>query len=133
MRRAPSPFEPLSMPGPPPCGPHGACIMLWRANGSTTRSGCEVARRSPMADPPPKPERDWKPAPVDPVLEPPVERLPSRARPPMSRVWIARVLALAVDAVQIVFMPMFGEGIVSPFNDVLDVIVGLAMVWLVGW
>jgi len=86
-----------------------------------------------MADPPPKPERDWKPAPVDPVLEPPVERLPSRARPPMSRVWIARVLALAVDAVQIVFMPMFGEGIVSPFNDVLDVIVGLAMVWLVGW
>src|SRR5262245_26645381 len=87
-----------------------------------------------MVDPPQKIERDSRPAAVEPVLEPPIERLPPRpARPPMSRVWTARVLALAVDAVQIVFLPLFGEGIVSPFNDALDVMVGLAMVWLVGW
>ena len=50
-----------------------------------------------------------------------------------SRVWMARVLALAVDAMQIVFLPLFAEGIASPFNDALDVVAGLVMVWLVGW
>jgi len=81
-----------------------------------------------------KPERDPMPAPMDPVVEPPVERLPRRpALPPMSRVWIARVLAVAIDAVQILFLPLFGPGIVSPVNDALDVTAGLVMVWLVGW
>ncbi|HXJ69595.1 MAG TPA: hypothetical protein VNM39_11860 [Verrucomicrobiae bacterium] len=80
------------------------------------------------------PEPDPRPAPVDPVLEPPIERLPPRpVRSPMSRVWTARGLALAADVVQVVFLPLFGEGFASPFNDVLDVMVGLALVWLVGW
>jgi hypothetical protein len=71
---------------------------------------------------------------VDPVLEPPIERLPPRpVRAPVSRVWIARALALAVDVVQILFIPLFAPGIVSPINNALDVVAGLLMVWLVGW
>jgi len=32
-----------------------------------------------------------------------------------------------------VFLPLFGEGFASPANDALDVMVGLVLVWLVGW
>jgi len=79
-------------------------------------------------------EGDPRPALVDQVIEPPIERLPPRpTRPPRSRVWVARVLALAADALQIVFLPLFGEGFASPANDALDVMVGLVLVWLVGW
>ena len=85
----------------------------------------------------PKPEGDPRPTPVDEVIEPPIERLPPRPTPPMSlvasRVWMARVLAVAADAVQILLLPLFAEGFASPLNDALDVTVGLALVWLVGW
>ena len=85
----------------------------------------------------PKPEGDPRPAPADEVIEPPVERLPRRQAPPTrsprSRVWVARALAIAADALQIVFLPLFGEGFASPVNDALDVLVGLTLVWLVGW
>ena len=81
-----------------------------------------------------KPGGDPRPAPADPVLEPPIKRLPAReVRSPKSRVWMARLLALAADAVQVLFLPLFGAGIVSPVNDALDVMIGLALVWLVGW
>jgi len=86
----------------------------------------------------PGPEGDPKPAPADEVIEPPIERLPRRpARSPSpratSRVWMARVLAVAADAVQLLFLPLFGEGFASPLNDALDVFVGFTLVWLVGW
>ena len=82
----------------------------------------------------PRSEGDPKPAPAGEVIEPAIERLPRRpARSPRSRVWMARVLAVAADAAQIVFLPLFGEGFASPLNDALDVMVGLALVWLVGW
>jgi len=85
----------------------------------------------------PKPEGDPRPVPADEVIEPPVERLPRRQAPPTrsprSRVWVARALAIAADALQIVFLPLFGEGFASPVNDALDVLVGLTLVWLVGW
>ena len=85
----------------------------------------------------PKPEGDPRPVPADEVIEPPVERLPRRQAPPTrsprSRVWVARALAIAADALQIVFLPLFGEGFASPANDALDVLVGLTLVWLVGW
>ena len=85
----------------------------------------------------PKPEGDSRPVPADEVIEPPVERLPRRQAPPTrsprSRVWVARALAIAADALQIVFLPLFGEGFASPVNDALDVLVGLTLVWLVGW
>ena len=85
----------------------------------------------------PKPEGDPRPVPADEVIEPPVERLPRRQAPPTrsprSRVWVARALAIAADALQIVFLPLFGEGFASPVKDALDVLVGLTLVWLVGW
>jgi hypothetical protein len=49
------------------------------------------------------------------------------------RVWVARGIALAADAVQVTLMPMFAEGIASPVNAALDLLVGLTLIWLVGW
>jgi len=37
------------------------------------------------------------------------------------------------DALQIVIFPAFLPGILSPLNDVLDVVVAIVMVILVGW
>ncbi len=49
------------------------------------------------------------------------------------RVMAARVLAVVADAVQIGLLPMFVGGALSPINDVLDVLVAIAMVLLIGW
>ena len=53
--------------------------------------------------------------------------------PGAKRVRIARILAVAVDAVQIAFLPAFAGGALSPLNDGIDVVVALVMVYLVGW
>jgi hypothetical protein len=44
---------------------------------------------------------------------------------------LARVLALVVDALQIVILPVLFPG--SPWNNALDLVTGAVMVWLVGW
>jgi hypothetical protein len=49
------------------------------------------------------------------------------------RVQAARVLGVVADAVQLGLLPLFAEGWASPLNDALDVVVGVAMVALVGW
>ena len=49
------------------------------------------------------------------------------------RIWLARGIAVAADFIQIVGYPAFIEGVFSPFNDVLDVVVAVLMVWLLGW
>ena len=49
------------------------------------------------------------------------------------RIIAARLVAMSADLVQIGLFPLFGEGIVSPLNDALDVIVGIALTLLVGW
>jgi hypothetical protein len=49
------------------------------------------------------------------------------------RIWIARGIAVAADALQIGLFPLFMEGALSPLDDVLDVVVCLLMIWLVGW
>lgn len=49
------------------------------------------------------------------------------------RVWTARALAVAADAVQIIGFPLFAGGAASPWNDALDFLVALAMTFLVGW
>jgi len=56
-------------------------------------------------------------------------------RPPISarRIWLARGIAVIADVVQIALMPLFAEGIASPINDVLDVIVAAILILLVGW
>jgi hypothetical protein len=40
---------------------------------------------------------------------------------------------MGADAVQMALPWVFGQGIVSPVDAVLDVAVGLALIWLVGW
>lgn len=50
-----------------------------------------------------------------------------------NRILAARILAVAADAIQLGIWPLFVGGATSPVNDVLDVAVGAAMVWLVGW
>jgi hypothetical protein len=49
------------------------------------------------------------------------------------RVKAARIIAMAADAIQIGGFAVFLPGYASPFDDVLDVIVGAALTWLVGW
>ena len=49
------------------------------------------------------------------------------------RIWIARAVAVAADLAQIAVFPYFFEGILSPVNVVLDVIVAIVLVLLVGW
>jgi hypothetical protein len=51
----------------------------------------------------------------------------------MARVWAARAIAVAADAIQIVAVPAFFGGAASPINDALDVAVGIVLVLLVGW
>lgn len=50
-----------------------------------------------------------------------------------NRILAARILAVAADAIQLGIWPLFVGGATSPVNDILDVAVGAAMVWLVGW
>lgn len=57
----------------------------------------------------------------------------TRPAPSPRRIWIARLLAVAADAMQIVFLPFFGIGFISPAMDVLDVAVAVALTALVGW
>jgi len=44
---------------------------------------------------------------------------------------IARAVALGADLVQM--LPAFWPGALSPWDDVLDVVVGLVLVRLIGW
>lgn len=49
------------------------------------------------------------------------------------RVWLARIIAMAVDALQVGAFPFFFEGVLSPANDILDVVTSVIMVTLLGW
>ena len=42
-------------------------------------------------------------------------------------------LAVAADAVQILALPLFGEGGLSPADDILDLAIGAILVRLLGW
>lgn len=45
----------------------------------------------------------------------------------------ALAIAIAADAVQIGLLPLFIEGAAAPWNDALDLAVGVALVALLGW
>ena len=45
----------------------------------------------------------------------------------------AMMLALAADALQLVLLPLFAEGALSPADDILDLGVGALMIHLLGW
>lgn len=51
----------------------------------------------------------------------------------MRRVWLARGLAIAADALQIAVFPAFIEGAFSPIDDVLDILMAVALTLLLGW
>lgn len=46
---------------------------------------------------------------------------------------LAWLLAMAADTVQIVAMPLFVEGAMSPVDAVLDLAVGFVLIRLLGW
>jgi hypothetical protein len=43
------------------------------------------------------------------------------------------ILAVVADALQVILFPLFVEGAESPADDVLDLGVGGALVYLLGW
>jgi hypothetical protein len=49
------------------------------------------------------------------------------------RVLAARIIAVVADAVQLGLLPLFAGGAPAGFDAVLDVVVGVAMIALVGW
>jgi hypothetical protein len=49
------------------------------------------------------------------------------------QVLLARLLALIADTTQIILFPLFGEGFLSPFNDVLDLIAFVCLTSLLGY
>src|SRR5258705_7038995 len=52
---------------------------------------------------------------------------------PITSFRVAMILAIIADALQIVVFPLFVEGAVSPADDILDLGVGAALVYLLGW
>lgn len=46
---------------------------------------------------------------------------------------VALAIAIAADLLQIVLFPLLAEGMPSPLDDVLDIVVGIVMVKLLGW
>jgi hypothetical protein len=61
--------------------------------------------------------------------------MPDTQIPPSSRLRFQTAMALAVaaDALQILVLPLFSEGALSPADDVLDLAVAALLVQLVGW
>lgn len=45
----------------------------------------------------------------------------------------ALAIAMIADVVQIGLFPLFVEGAFSAFNDALDVVIAVVMLWLLGW
>jgi hypothetical protein len=43
------------------------------------------------------------------------------------------MIAIIADALQIILLPLFVEGVESPADDMLDLGVGAALVYLLGW
>jgi hypothetical protein len=51
----------------------------------------------------------------------------------ITRFRAAMIIAIIADALQIILLPLFVEGVESPADDVLDLGVGAALVYLLGW
>jgi len=52
---------------------------------------------------------------------------------PGPRFRAAMILAIIADALQIVVFPLFVEGAASPADDILDLGIGAALMYLLGW
>jgi len=89
-----------------------------------------------IPEPPPNPETEaLARRPERPLVEGSPGQPPPTpgGRSNASRVRLARGIAIAADAVQLLLLPLFAGGFVSPVNDALDVVIGLVLVRLVGW
>ena len=64
---------------------------------------------------------------------PPTDPSPGRTGWRNGRHRAALAIALVADAMQIGLLPFFVEGVVAPWNDALDIGVGLALIALLGW
>ena len=83
------------------------------------------------ADRPPSPHPPAAPRPATPA---PAAPSPAPlAGPSRRRVWTARGLAAAADALQIFLFPLFGEGFASPADVILDAAMAIALTKLVGF
>jgi len=56
-----------------------------------------------------------------------------RQPPTRRRLWLARGVAVSADALQLFLFPLFAEGLISPFDDALDLGVSLLLSGLIGW
>ena len=52
---------------------------------------------------------------------------------PIPRFRAAMIIAIIADALQIILLPLLVEGVESPADDILDLGVGAALVYLLGW
>ncbi len=52
---------------------------------------------------------------------------------PGTRIRAAMALAIVADLLQVIVFPIFVEGVESPPDDILDVVVGGVLVTLLGW
>jgi hypothetical protein len=52
---------------------------------------------------------------------------------PITRFRAAMIIAIIADALQIILLPLFVVGAESPADDVVDLGVGAALVYLLGW
>ena len=55
------------------------------------------------------------------------------APPGKARLIAAWSVAVIADAIQIVLFPIFGPGLVSPWDDAVDLAVGGLLIALLGW
>jgi len=61
-------------------------------------------------------------------------RLVPRARvPSRRRVWMARIVAIVADGVQLALLPLVVGGVTSPVDDIIDVVTGIVLTALVGF
>ena len=51
----------------------------------------------------------------------------------MGKIQAARAIAVGADLIQLGLFPLFGEGVLSVWNDALDVVVALILIRLLGW
>ena len=90
----------------------------------------------PVQSPAKVPMQTGPPQHDEPPTESPVEVVPrdrQRPRARLGRVWAARFVAMAADALQLALIPLFMGGAVSPFDGAIDIATGLVLTWLVGW
>jgi hypothetical protein len=66
-------------------------------------------------------------------LQSPVDPSPRGSRWRDRRRLAALAIALLADSVQIGLLPLFVEGAAAPWNDALDIAVGVMLIALLGW